>query len=175
MTNPTEAPGLTDAELRALWQASGGTFYSSNREVGSMPVARLLPFLRGRASSLPPPVNIVDKLSDRAMAELRDEIRAELAAERAEDDDMPASLLAPGDVPKPSGADQAYARALVRLVAAIDPELQSDNLLEDVEAAIAALEAAKQEAAGTDGDAAAPKGTRGGRGARKAGAEGGAA
>jgi hypothetical protein len=46
MNEYTEAPVPTDVELRALWQQAGGTIYAANREVGSMQIRMLLPFLR---------------------------------------------------------------------------------------------------------------------------------
>ncbi|MGN6518694.1 MAG: hypothetical protein ACTHK2_04630 [Dokdonella sp.] len=143
MTEDTQAPELSDAELRALWQTSGGTFYSANREVGSMPVARLLPFLRGRASTLPPPVNVVDRLSDRAMADLRDQIRAELLASGVSISDVVEVEPPPPDAAQ---ADQLYGRLLMRLIGAVCPGLDTGNLVADAEHAIAVMASAEPAA-----------------------------
>lgn len=46
MNEPTKVSTPTDAELRALWNQAGGTIYSTSQELGSMPLRKLLPFLR---------------------------------------------------------------------------------------------------------------------------------
>jgi hypothetical protein len=37
---------MTDDELRAMWRNAGGHFHGPRIETGTMPEARLLPFLR---------------------------------------------------------------------------------------------------------------------------------
>lgn len=37
---------MTNDELRALWRSKGGSFHGPNIETGTMPEAKLLPFLR---------------------------------------------------------------------------------------------------------------------------------
>ncbi len=44
---------LTDDELRKMWRAWGGNFHGPNVETGTMPEAKLLPFLRSIASTPP--------------------------------------------------------------------------------------------------------------------------
>lgn len=46
-----EQNGVSDSELRALWRQHGGRFHGPNVETGTMPEAKLLPFLRGLVSS----------------------------------------------------------------------------------------------------------------------------
>lgn len=153
MNDHTEAPVSTDAELRALWQQAGGTFYSANREIGSMPARKLLPFLRGQFAAglpVPPRVAVLDTLIDIIRGWERpepDELErlADVLFERlpqifggsrvVDAEFKPAAAPAPAKAP----ADTAYASALMNLVEAVCPGLDTGNLLEDARKATQAF------------------------------------
>lgn len=49
-----EQPEPTDQQLRKAWREAGGDFHGPNIETGTMPEAKLLPFLRSLASPKDP-------------------------------------------------------------------------------------------------------------------------
>lgn len=122
MNDKTQATETSDAELRALWQQAGGTIYSNNSEIGSMPTRKLLPFLRQLMG--PEPVVIREHAAPAGL-----QVLPGVEVARA--------------APAPSAAhpDSGYAAALVRLVDAVCPGLDTGNLLEDARKATEALQA----------------------------------
>lgn len=51
---PAQCSRMSDQELRKLWREAGGEFYGPRVETGSMPEAKLLPFLRVLAAARTP-------------------------------------------------------------------------------------------------------------------------
>ena len=125
MNDNVEALVPTDAELRALWQQAGGTIYSANREIGSMPVRALLPFLRRTIGT------------ERLVLQVNTNAGPAASMIAA----APASVAS---APSPAPVkDSVYAAALMKLIAAACPGLDTGNLLEDARKATEAFAAAE--------------------------------
>ncbi len=123
MTDHTEVSAPTDAELRALWNEAGGTFYSANREIGSMPVRALIPFLRRLVQGAP--AFISKETSEPGVGEIKDPARQRASA--------PATAL----------SDNRFELALAALVSAVLPDTDSGDLFVDASKAIASFDHAE--------------------------------